>query len=71
MLYKQEAIEFSHLARLAAERTRHDYQPHTGDEKTPYSVDEHHALYRSTGRLFDALLDQAADLCELLPPGEF
>jgi hypothetical protein len=43
---------------------------HTDDEKTPYSVDEHHALYRPTERLFDALLDQAPVLCDLLPPTE-
>jgi hypothetical protein len=43
---------------------------HTDDEKTSYSVDEHHALYRPTERLFDALLAQAAVLCDLLPPTE-
>jgi len=47
-----------------------DFLSHTDDEKTPYSVDEHHALYRPTERLFDALLDQAAVLCELLSPTE-
>lgn len=41
---------------------------HTDDEKSPYAVDEHHALYQPTERLFDSLLDQAAVLCELLPP---
>lgn len=35
-----------------------------------YTVDEHHALYRPTERLFDALLDQASVLCELIPPTE-
>lgn len=44
---------------------------HTDDEESPYSVDEHHALYRPTERLFDSLLDQAAVLCDLIPPTEF
>ncbi len=43
---------------------------HNDDEQTSYTVDEHHALYRPTERLFDALLDQAAVLCDLLPPTE-
>ena len=43
---------------------------HTEDAKSPYAVDEHHALYRPTERLFDSLLDQAAVLCDLLPPTE-
>lgn len=41
------------------------------DEESAYTVDEHHALYRPTERLFDSLLDQARVLCELLPPTEF
>jgi len=42
----------------------------TNDEESSYIVDEHHALYRPTERLFDSLLDQAPVLCELLPPSE-
>jgi len=41
------------------------------DEEPSYTVDEHHALYRPTEHLFDALLDQAPVLCELLPPSDF
>lgn len=43
----------------------------TDDEDAAYTVDEHHALYRHTERLFDALLDQAPVLCNLLPPTDF
>lgn len=43
----------------------------TDDEDMAYTVDEHHALYRHTERLFDALLDQAHVLCNLLPPTDF
>jgi hypothetical protein len=38
------------------------------DEEEDYSVDEHHALYRPTEQLFDALLEQAPVLCNLIPP---
>jgi len=40
----------------------------TDEEKSDYTVDEHHALYRPTEQLFDALLDQAPVLCDLLTP---
>lgn len=40
----------------------------TNGEEITYTVDEHHALYRHAERLFDALLDQAPILCDLLPP---
>ena len=43
----------------------------TDDEEPAYTVDEYHALYRPTERLFDSLLDQAPVLCDLLPPTEF
>jgi len=38
------------------------------DDEGDYVVDEHHALYRRTEPLFDALLDQAAVLCDLFTP---
>lgn len=38
------------------------------DEESPYTIDEHHALYRPTEQLFDALLDQAPVLCDLFTP---
>ncbi|WP_254526139.1 hypothetical protein [Natrinema caseinilyticum] len=38
------------------------------DEVGDYTVDEHHALYRPTEQLFDALLEQAPVLCDLIPP---
>jgi hypothetical protein len=40
----------------------------TDEEKSDYTVDEHHALYRPTEQLFDALLDQAPVLCDLFTP---
>jgi hypothetical protein len=40
----------------------------TDGEEAAYTVDEHHALYRHTEQLFDALLGQAPVLCDLLPP---
>lgn len=40
----------------------------TDDEEADYTVDEHHALYRHTERLFDALLAQAPVLCDLFQP---
>jgi hypothetical protein len=39
-------------------------------KEAAYTVDEQHALYRHIEELFDALLDQAPVLCELLPPTE-
>ncbi len=41
------------------------------NEESAYTVDEHHALYRHTKPLFDALLEQAPVLCDLLPPTDF
>ena len=41
------------------------------DRNEAYIVDEHHALYQHTERLFDALLEQAPALCELLSPTDF
>jgi hypothetical protein len=38
------------------------------EDKETYIVDEYHALYRPVEQLFDALLDQAPVLCDLLPP---
>ena len=43
----------------------------TKRDQPGYTVDEHHALYRPTEQLFDALLDQAPILCSLLPPTDF
>lgn len=40
----------------------------TDDEEATCTVDEHHALFRPTERLFDSLLEQAPVLCDLLPP---
>jgi len=40
----------------------------TDQEESAYTVDEPHALYRPTERLFDSLLEQAPVLCDLLPP---
>jgi len=40
----------------------------TDDEESGYTVDEHHALYRPTERLFDSLLEQAPVLRKLIPP---
>ena len=45
-----------------------DFLSRTDDEESPYTVDEYHALYRPTEQLFDALLEQAPVLCDLLPP---
>ena len=45
-----------------------DFLSRTDDEESPYTVDEYHALYRPTEQLFDALLDQAPVLCDLLTP---
>lgn len=38
------------------------------DENPCYTLDEQHSLYRPTKRLFDALLDQAPILCDLISP---
>jgi hypothetical protein len=43
----------------------------TEHDQPGFTVDEHHALYRPTEQLFDALLDQAPILCDLLPPTDF
>ncbi len=48
-----------------------DFLSRTDDKEAAYTVDEHHALYRRTERLFDALLEQAPVLCDLLPPTNF
>ena len=45
-----------------------EFLSRTDDEESPYTVDEYHALYRPTEQLFDALLDQAPVLCDLLTP---
>jgi hypothetical protein len=45
-----------------------DFLSRTDDEESPYTVDEYHALYRPTEQLFDALLEQAPVLCDLLTP---
>ena len=42
----------------------------TDEETSDYTVDEHHALYRPTEHLFDALLDQAPVLCNLFTPAD-
>lgn len=48
-----------------------DFLSRTDDKEAAYTVDEHHPLYRRTERLFDALLEQAPVLCDLLPPTNF
>jgi hypothetical protein len=45
-----------------------DFLSRTDDEESPYTVEEYHALHRPTEQLFDALLDQAPVLCDLLTP---
>jgi hypothetical protein len=40
------------------------------EEESAYTLDEHHALYRHSDRLFDAILDQAIVLCDLITPTE-
>ncbi|WP_313694252.1 hypothetical protein [Halorarum halobium] len=46
----------------------HEFLSKPEDEEDDYVVVEHHALYRPTEQLFDALLDQAPVLCDLIPP---
>jgi hypothetical protein len=46
----------------------HEFLSEPEDEEGDYTVDKHHALYRPTEKLFDALLDQAPVLCDIIPP---
>ena len=46
----------------------HEFLSEPEDDGDDYTVEEHHALYRPTEKLFDALLDQAPVLCDLIPP---